>query len=211
MLANIQSRSPATASPGRLCMKPEIRGISGEFGDSTKLLELLRQLTSGPPRLRFYTNGVFQKANSRIQIGNLNGEQTYWSIFDLDLIWDDRDWLEVIPLQSVIGLFLYNRTMYTKATLPWWPLHFCGQEKFWAGWWWRDSGKSCTGWQWAKLEEERRASPLTICCQMEQTPASTLTFTPFLMLCYDALPETARLNPNIAIQFWERSGSSSAL
>ena len=77
MRANIQSRSPATASPGRLCMKPEIRGISGEFGDSAKLLELLRQLTSGPPRLRFYTNGVFQKANSRIQIGNLNGEQTY--------------------------------------------------------------------------------------------------------------------------------------
>ena len=84
MRANIQSRSPtAAASPGRLCMKPKIRGISGEFGDSAKLLELLRQLTSGPPRLRFYTNGVFQKANLKIQIGNLNGQQTFFS--DLDL------------------------------------------------------------------------------------------------------------------------------
>ena len=66
MRANIQSRSPAAASPGRLCMKPEIRGISGEFGDSAKLLELLRQLTYGPPGLRFYTNGVFQKEHTII-------------------------------------------------------------------------------------------------------------------------------------------------
>ena len=66
MRANIQSRSPATASPGRLCMKPEIRGISGEFGDSAKLLELLRQLTYGPPGLRFYTNGVFRKEHTII-------------------------------------------------------------------------------------------------------------------------------------------------
>ena len=66
MRANIQSRSPAAASPGRLCMKPEIRGISGEFGDSAKLLELLRQLTYGPPGLRFYTNGVFRKEHTII-------------------------------------------------------------------------------------------------------------------------------------------------
>ena len=86
MRANIQSRSPATASPGRLCMKPEIRGISGEFGDSAKLLELLRQLTSDPPRLRFYTNGVFQKANLKMQIGNLLKHLgLIWTCFEIDL------------------------------------------------------------------------------------------------------------------------------
>ena len=87
MRANIQSRSPtAAASPGRLCMKPKIRGISGEFGDSAKLLELLRQLTSGPPRLRFYTNGVFQKANLKMQIGNLLKHLgLIWTCFEIDL------------------------------------------------------------------------------------------------------------------------------
>ena len=64
---------------------------------------------------------------------------------------------------------------------------------------WRDSGKSCTGWQWAKLEEKgREASPLTICCQMEQNPA-TLTFTPLLFLLLWCSAQNGKTKPQYLV------------
>ena len=139
MRANIQSRSPATASPGRLCMKPEIRGISGEFGDSAKLLELLRQLTSGPASIKILHKWSFPKRQTLEYKWEIN-KPVEATLSDLDLT----------SLQSFILPFQRN----LAPALLW-------TGKVLSGLGWRDSGKSCSGWQWAKLEEKGREGVAT--------------------------------------------------